>query len=137
MEAYINGLSAISPQNTFSEDTLLADPVGYSGVRSLRCIEPQYSAYIDPMASRRMSRIIKMGVCSAMKCLRDAGISNPDAIITGTGMGCVEDTGKFLGSIFENEEKLLNPTPFIQSTHNTVGASIALLLKCHNLYLQK
>jgi 3-oxoacyl-[acyl-carrier-protein] synthase II len=132
MEAYINGLSVISPQNTFSEDTLLADPVGYSGVRSLRCLEPQYSAYIDPMASRRMSRIIKMGVCSAMKCLRDAGISNPDAIITGTGMGCVEDTGKFLDSIFENDERLLNPTPFIQSTHNTVGASIALILKCHN-----
>ena len=132
MEAYINGQSAISPQNTFAEDTLLANPAGYSGVRSLRCIEPQYSAYIDPMVSRRMSRIIKMGVCSALKCLHDAGISTPDAIITGTGMGCVEDTGKFLGSIFENEEKLLNPTPFIQSTHNTVGASIALLLKCHN-----
>ena len=132
MEAYINGLSVISPQNTFTEEKLPAEPVGYHGVRSLRCIEPQYSAYIDPMVSRRMSRIIKMGVCSAMKCLRDSGISNPDAIITGTGMGCVEDTGKFLVSIFENEEKLLNPTPFIQSTHNTVGASIALILKCHN-----
>ena len=132
MEAYINGLSAISPQNTFAEEMLLANPVGYTGVRYLRCIEPQYSAFIDPMASRRMSRIIKMGVCPAMKCLRDAGITNPDAIITGTGMGCVEDTGKFLVSIFENEEKLLNPTPFIQSTHNTVGATIALILKCHN-----
>jgi hypothetical protein len=73
-----------------------------------------------------------MGVCSAIKCLKDAGIRNPDAIITGTGMGCVEDTGKFLISIYENDEKLLNPTPFIQSTHNTVGASIALALKCNN-----
>ncbi len=132
MEVFINSLNVISPQNTFAEGLLLANPVCLSGVRSLRCIEPQYSAYIDPMVSRRMSRIIKMGVCSALKCLRDAGIDTPDAIITGTGMGCVEDTGKFLGSIFENEEKLLNPTPFIQSTHNTVGASIALLLKCHN-----
>lgn len=132
MEAFINGLSAISPQNTFAEGPLPANPVCSSGIRSLRCIEPQYSAYIDPMVSRRMSRIIKMGVCSAMKCLQDAGINTPDAIITGTGMGCIEDTGKFLGSIFENNEKLLNPTPFIQSTHNTVGASIALLLKCHN-----
>ncbi len=84
------------------------------------------------MASRRMSRIIKMGVCAAMKCLQDAEIKNPDAIITGTGMGCIEDTGKFLSSYIENEEKLLNPTPFIQSTHNTVGAAIALMLKCHN-----
>ncbi len=132
MEAYINGLSAISPQNTFAEECLLDKPVEYIGVRSLSCIEPQYSAFIDPMSARRMSRIIKMGVCSAMKCLQDAGIKNPGAIITGTGMGCVEDTGRFLSSIIENEEKLLNPTPFIQSTHNTVGAAIALILKCHN-----
>jgi len=132
MEAFINGISAISPQNSFEEERLLDNPVEYTGVRQLRCIEPQYSAYFDPMAARRMSRIIKMGVCSAMKCLQDAEIKNPDAIITGTGMGCVEDTGKFLVSIIENDEKLLNPTPFIQSTHNTVGASIALILKCHN-----
>jgi 3-oxoacyl-[acyl-carrier-protein] synthase II len=132
MEAFINGLSAISPQNSFAEERLLENPVEYTRVRQLRCIEPQYSVYIDPMAARRMSRIIKMGVCSAMKCLQDAEIKTPDAIITGTGMGCVEDTGKFLVSIYENDEKLLNPTPFIQSTHNTVGASIALILKCHN-----
>jgi hypothetical protein len=130
MEAYINGISVISPQNTFSGNLLPFAPAGYSGIRSLRCIEPKYSDYIDPMVSRRMSRIIRMGVCAALKCLGEAGIQNPDAIITGTGLGCVEDTGKFLSSIYENEEKLLNPTPFIQSTHNTVAASIALLLKC-------
>ncbi|MCX6333611.1 MAG: beta-ketoacyl synthase chain length factor [Bacteroidia bacterium] len=132
MEAFINSLSAISPQNTFAEEKLLHEAREYNNVRFLRCVEPQYSTFIDPMASRRMSRIIKMGVCSAIKCLQEAGINNPDAIITGTGMGCVEDTGRFLASIFENEEKLLNPTPFIQSTHNTVGASIALILKCKN-----
>jgi 3-oxoacyl-[acyl-carrier-protein] synthase II len=32
----------------------------------------------------------------------------------------------------ENKEELLTPTAFIQSTHNTVGAQIALMLKCHN-----
>ena len=132
MEAYINGLSVISPQNTFSEKCLFHKPVEYAGVRSLKCIEPDYSAFIDPMAARRMSRIIKMGVCTALKCLQDAEIKVPDSIITGTGMGCVEDTGKFLSSIIESEEKLLNPTPFIQSTHNTVGAAIALMLKCHS-----
>lgn len=131
MEAFINGFSAISPQNTFAEEIFLWDAREYCDVRFIKCIEPQYSLFIDPMVSRRMSRIIKMGVCSALKCLRDAGIKDPDAIITGTGMGCVEDTWKFLSSIYENEEKLLNPTPFIQSTHNTVAASIALMLKCH------
>ena len=132
MEAYINGIGAISPQNTFSGELLPFEPAGYNGIRSLKCIEPKYSDYIDTMVSRRMSRIIRMGVCAAMKCLREAGIQNPGAIVTGTGLGCVEDTGKFLNSVYENNEKLLNPTPFIQSTHNTVGASIALLLKCNN-----
>lgn len=97
----------------------------------MKCIEPQYNTLIDPMASRRMSRIMKMGLASALKCLDEAGISIPDAVITGTGLGCIEDTEKFLGALVTNEEKLLNPTPFIQSTHNTVAANIAILLKCY------
>jgi 3-oxoacyl-(acyl-carrier-protein) synthase len=132
MEVYINSISAISPQVTFTGEKLLQEVKEYNGVRYLKCIEPQYNKFIDPMAARRMSRIIKMGVCSALKCLKEAGVTNPDAIITGTGLGCIEDTEKFLISLYDNEEKLLNPTPFIQSTHNTVGASIALILKCNN-----
>jgi hypothetical protein len=34
--------------------------------------------------------------------------------------------------MIEFDEKMLSPTAFIQSTHNTVGAQIALLIKCHN-----
>ena len=132
MEAYINSMCAISPQNTFKGEKLPHDIREYDGVRYIKCIEPQYNEFIEPMASRRMSRIIKMGVSSALKCLRDAGIENPDAIVTGTGLGCIEDTEKFLSSIYSNEEKLLNPTPFIQSTHNTVAAAIAIILKCNN-----
>lgn len=64
--------------------------------------------------------------------MQESGVDMPDAIITGTGLGCIEDTEKFLGSIIQNEERLLNPTPFIQSTHNTVAAAIALAVKCNN-----
>ncbi|MBN2275259.1 MAG: beta-ketoacyl synthase chain length factor [Bacteroidales bacterium] len=106
--------------------------MAYHHADYLKCIEPAYIDFMDPMASRRMSRIVKMGVCAALKCLRDAGIDNPGAIVTGTGLGCIADTEKFLGSLYANEEKLLNPTPFIQSTHNTVAAAIALMLKCKN-----
>jgi 3-oxoacyl-[acyl-carrier-protein] synthase II len=132
MDIFINSAEAISPQNTFSEERLLHDVREYPSVRMLRCIEPSYAGMADPMAARRMSRIVKMSLITALSCLRSAGISNPDAIITGTGMGCLEDTAKFLSSIYENREKLLNPTPFIQSTHNTVGAAIAHALKCRN-----
>ena len=131
MEAYIDGRSAISPQKTFSGENAFDDVMEYENIHFMKCIEPQYNAFIDPMASRRMSRIMKMGMASALKCLDEAGISIPDAIVTGTGLGCLEDTEKFLGSLISNEEKLLNPTPFIQSTHNTIAANIAILLKCY------
>jgi 3-oxoacyl-[acyl-carrier-protein] synthase II len=132
MNAFIKSAAVISPQNTFGVTHLPGDIISYAGVYFLKCIEPVYKDYIDPMIARRMSRIVKMSLCSALKCMQDAKVEIPDAIITGTGLGCLEDTDKFLSSIFINEEKLLNPTPFIQSTHNTVASSIALAIKCHN-----
>jgi 3-oxoacyl-(acyl-carrier-protein) synthase len=71
-----------------------------------------------------------MGIVSAKLCLRDSGCDLPDAIITGTGLGSIEDTEKILGEITK-EEKFLNPTPFIQSTYNTISSQIAIILKCH------
>ena len=63
-----------------------------------------------------------------------------DAILIGTAYGCLEDTGVFLRRMIENKEEMLTPTAFIQSTHNTVGAQIALLLKNHgynNTYVHR
>jgi 3-oxoacyl-(acyl-carrier-protein) synthase len=79
-----------------------------------------------------MSRVIKMGVAASKICLKDADISVPDAIITGTGFGCLEGTEDFLVSMIENDEKFLSPASFIQSTHNTISAQIALELKSHS-----
>lgn len=132
MEAFIDGISAISPQKTLAGTGFLHELEEYKGVHALKCMEPPYNDFLDPMASRRMSRVVKMGVSAAMICLKEASLENPDAIITGTGLGCIEDTEKFLTSLYTNEEKLLNPTPFIQSTHNTVAAAIALMLKCNS-----
>jgi 3-oxoacyl-(acyl-carrier-protein) synthase len=77
-----------------------------------------------------MSRLIKMGITAAKLCMADSSCEKPDAIITGTGLGSVEDTEKILGEITV-EEKFLNPTPFIQSTYNTISSQIAINLKCH------
>lgn len=131
MNIYIKGLGNISPQNTFNNDRFLENAVEYKN-NCLSCIEPNYTDYISPNSARRMGRIIKMGVAASMTCLKDAGTQEPDAIITGTGLGCIEDTEKFLGSLIENNEQMLTPTSFIQSTHNTISAQIALLLKCLN-----
>jgi 3-oxoacyl-[acyl-carrier-protein] synthase II len=141
MKAYINGIGLISPQKTTGQGSFLSDVVEHNA-DFMKCIDPDYKAFIDPISARRMSRLIKMGITSARICLADAGLTQtpggegtekdfPDAIITGTGLGSVEDTEKILNSISKGEQ-LLNPTPFMQSTYNTISSQIAINLKCHN-----
>ena len=130
MKAYINGIGLISPQKTSEPGSFLSEIAEYNS-DFLKCIDPNYKAFIDPMAARRMSRLVKMGITSAKLCLAEAGVTMPDAIITGTGLGSVEDTEKILNNLLENEQ-LLNPTPFIQSTYNTISSQIAISLHCHN-----
>jgi 3-oxoacyl-[acyl-carrier-protein] synthase II len=131
MTMYIQATGNISPQKTCGHPPLLTAPVEYIDTR-LTCIEPEYKDIIDVKLIRRMSRIIKMGVASAMECLKEAGVTMPDAIVTGTAYGCLEDTGQFITKMVEHHEELLTPTSFIQSTHNTIGAQIGLMLQCNN-----
>jgi 3-oxoacyl-(acyl-carrier-protein) synthase len=131
MPLYITGLGNISPQKTWDNNHFL-DEVAGEETNYLRCMDPNYKEYITGDMVRRMSRIIKMGMAAGKICLADAACTMPDAIITGTGLGCIEDTEKFLTNMIRNNEEFLTPTSFIQSTHNTVGAQIALMLKCHN-----
>lgn len=138
MRAYINGTSAISPQPTFDEAAYLQDLVKPEK-EYFQALEPEYRQYIDPKLSRRMARIIKMSVAASMKSLQQAGLTQPglaqpEAITIGTGLGCLQDTEKFLTEMVETGEGLLSPTAFIQSTHNTIAGQIALLLGCsaHN-----
>ena len=127
---FIRAMGNISPQKTFGNIPFLTEPMAFTGNR-LSCIEPDYKDWIDLKMIRRMSRIIRMGTTAAISCLRDSKIEMPDAIITGTAYGCLEDTGVFITKMIEQKEEMLTPTAFIQSTHNTVGAQIALLLHCH------
>ena len=130
MSAFINGIGIISPQKNSESKDFLSEVVAITS-DYLKCIEPpSYKPYIDPILSRRMSRLIKMGIASARMCLEEAGCAMPDAIITGTGLGSVEDTEKILGTI-HLDQPFLNPTPFIQSTYNTISSQIAIILKCH------
>jgi 3-oxoacyl-[acyl-carrier-protein] synthase II len=130
MKVYIRSSSCLSPQNTFGGKGFLTDIAEYTGTR-LRAIEPDYKEFIDPKQIRRMSHVIRMGVAAAKDCLNKGNTEMPDAIITGTAFGCMEDTISFLTRIVEQDEELLPPTAFIQSTHNTVAAQVALMLKCH------
>jgi len=131
MKAYIRAAASISAQNTLGGTGFLTDVVEYQTTR-MPAIEPDYKNYVDPKLIRRMSHVIKMGVAAAKECLQQAGVTMPDAIITGTAFGIMEDTVTFLTRIVELQEEMLPPTSFIQSTHNTVAAQIALMLQCHN-----
>lgn len=136
MRAYIKGLFTVSPPYP-RESGFQIDP-SREGYRSAEA--PDYRQYIDPRLSRRMARIIKMGVAAAKGSLEEAGTDQPGAILVGTGLGCLEDTEKFLADIIGNNEGLLSPTAFIQSTHNTIAGQIALVLRCnrHNFtYVQR
>ncbi|MBV6880375.1 beta-ketoacyl synthase N-terminal-like domain-containing protein [Epilithonimonas ginsengisoli] len=127
---YINSAACISVQDTLNEnffDTLKPE----NSVQILKAIEPNYKEFIPPAMSRRMSKTVKMSSVASTKALQEAGIEKPDAIIVGTGMGCSQDSEKFLKNVLENNEEFLTPTFFIQSTHNTVSGQIALGLQCH------
>lgn len=139
MPVYILSAEAISPQDTFQVDSLsstsfsIVEPLSEKGYFS--SLHPNYKEYINPAALRRMSPVIRMGLTAAKVCMEQSGIDKPDAILVGTGLGCVKDTAKFLNQVIDNKEELLNPTAFIQSTHNTVSGQIALLLGCRKYNL--
>ncbi|WP_179345197.1 beta-ketoacyl synthase chain length factor [Winogradskyella ursingii] len=126
---YIHSAVSISAQDSFDAKSF-DFKILENTVEKATAIHPNYRDFIPPAASRRMATGVKMGVTAAKRALQLANLEQPDAIITGSGMGCIEDTEKFLNSIIANNEEFLTPTPFIQSTHNTVGAQIALGLKC-------
>lgn len=130
-KVYINGLGCISCQKTFDTDFLEeAILLENQNKNVVSAIEPVYKDYISPGAIRRMAKGVKNGIVASAMALKDASISEVDAIITGTGMGCIEDSEKFLKAIIDNNEEFLTPTSFIQSTHNTVGGQIALGMQC-------
>lgn len=141
MAVFIQSAQAISPCDTFQKESIQSiggsdlSPVQVKGGSYYTCIHPDYKTFIKPNALRRMSPVIRMGLASSKVCMQEAGFDQVDAILVGSGLGCVRDTAKFLNQLIENKELLLNPTAFIQSTHNTVSGQIALMLNCraHNL----
>lgn len=92
---------------------------------------PALKEYLSPMDTRRMGKILKASLLSAFTALKDAGLQKPDAIIAATSRGMFELSTLFLEDISNNQETLLKPTLFMQSTHNTVASAIAIRTGCH------
>lgn len=87
--------------------------------------------YVKPIEARRMGPLQKAAFLTSKRALKEAGIDIPDAIITGTAYGCLDNSERILLSMIEEGECAVKPTLFMQSTHNTIGSEIAIRLGCH------
>ena len=138
MDLYINSAGIISGSGNNKSGEFLPPPSGETD--RVLAIEPDYTSEIPPMQLRRMSKAVRMGIAAAKVAMKQAGVEKPDGFSVGTAMGCLHDTEVFLNKMVEQDEQMLTPTAFIQSTHNTVAGQIALLTGCygHNLtYVQR
>jgi len=129
MNIYIHSAAHISNQEPFSEKWFI-EPITYNE-RYVRSVEPDFSEYIPAMTARRMGKVLKRALATALCVVKKTDIAKPDAIITGTGLGCIENTEKFLVAMLDNDEQLLPPTYFMQSTHNTISSQIAVHLQAN------
>lgn len=135
---YVAAMAQVSNQTPLNDDWM--ENPSFMTEYYIRAQEPDTKGIIAPGESRRMSKILKRSVCTSMEALKQSGVSMPDAIITGTGMGCIENSEKFLIDLAKYGENCLKPTLFMQSTHNTISSQIAIMLKCHgynNTYSQR
>ena len=87
--------------------------------------------YVSVLESRRMGKLLKASLLTSLKAISKAGIEQPDAIVTATSMGCLENSERLLEQIETEGEVSMKPTYFMQSTHNTLGSNIAIRTKCH------
>jgi len=129
MRLYVKAANQISMQQPLCEEWL-EKPIIVEE-EYCRSIDPDFKQYIAPAEARRLGKVLKRAICVSLKTLNDAGLTCPDAIITGTGLGSVESTEAFLTSMCENGEQQLSPTHFMQSTHNTISSAVAIKTKCH------
>ncbi|MFC3198929.1 beta-ketoacyl synthase N-terminal-like domain-containing protein [Parapedobacter deserti] len=126
---YIHGSGCVSIQRTVDADYFFEDVQAYTQ-NVVPVVDPDYKTLIPASQLRRMNKSMRMAIFASKLALKDAGTTAIDAVITGTGLGCLRDSERFVEALMEEEGQLLNPTPFIQSTHNMAAASIALALGC-------
>ena len=128
-KVYLLSAAQISAQEPLCDDwkenpVALTEPLTHSR-------EADYKQFIPPLEARRMGRILKRAIATARKALADAAIETPQAIVTGTGLGCIENTEIFLDALCREGEDQMMPTRFMSSTHNTMSSIVAINLQAH------
>ncbi len=135
---YVISAKQISIQQPLCEDWM-TEPLRYEQ-NYVRCVDPDFKQFISAGEARRMGKLLKRALATSLSALSEGGIEHPDAVITGTGFGSVENTELFLDAMVREGESLLKPTQFMQSTHNTTSSLISIHTKSHgynSTYSQK
>ena len=113
----------ISIQNPLSEEWMespLAYTEGY-----VPAIDPEFRQFISAGDARRMGKLLKRALATSLSALQEGGIENPDAIITGTGFGSVENTELFLDAMVrEGDEVIQGSILYVVAGNNTLGYQI-------------
>lgn len=128
MRLAIDVASTISAQATFGSNTPFSSMIPIDEIKEVSL--PVYKEFIPAMKLRRMGPVLKMSMTTAIDCIRQSQL-DVDAMILGTGLGCMKDTLSFMEKINKSDGGILSPTSFIHSTHNTVSGQISLNLKNH------
>lgn len=127
---FVKSVAQISPQQPLSEEWL-NNPVKLEG-DYIFSKDPENSDIISLREGRRMGKLLRRAMMTSVTALEKAGISIPEAIITGTGKGSIEQTERILYDIATLGDGSVKPILFMLSTHNTISSQIALKLKCHS-----
>ena len=127
---FVLSAKQISMQQPLSEEWI-ENPIMYE-VPFTRSIDPNFKEYVTPIEARRMGRILKRALATSKEALKASGCNTVEAIMTGTGFGCIENTEFFLDALSNEGEQLLKPTYFMQSTHNTISSLVAIQTKNYN-----
>lgn len=89
------------------------------------------ASYVSGAEARRMTVQTRRIVAAARRAMQESGVTQPDAIVCATQWGCLVQSIRFLTEMIDSSEQQLKPTPFIQSTHNTIASLIAMLTGNH------
>lgn len=124
---YIQAAEQISMQQPLSEQWM-DELIRYDDAL-VKAVNPAFRDYLAPNDVRRMGNLMKRALVATLKVLDETGVRHPDAIITGTSLGSLDYSERFLDAMVENGEQTLSPTYFMQSTHNTVGSTLSIYTK--------
>lgn len=90
--------------------------------------DEDYKPYLPAMQARRLTPQMRRMVVAAKKALNAAEIDYPEAIVVGTEWGGMVPSSQLLHHLVEAGEKEMSPALFMQSTHNSIAGTLAVLL---------